>query len=67
MSKRRKMPEGWADEETILVQHLRNEIGRLRAVIRVNALRWGHTDAEIDEILNQQSTQPTEPPSSAGS
>lgn len=30
---------------------LLNEIGRLRAIIRVNGLRWGHTHAEIDEML----------------
>lgn len=28
------------------------EIGRLRAVIRVNGLRAGATDAEIDEVIH---------------
>lgn len=28
------------------------EIGRLRVAIRVNALRAGATDAEIDEVIN---------------
>jgi hypothetical protein len=31
-----------------------DEIDRLRAAIRVNGLRWGFTDAEIDAVLNQQ-------------
>jgi hypothetical protein len=30
----------------------RDEIARLRAVVRVNALRHGATHAEIDEVLN---------------
>lgn len=30
----------------------RDEIGRLRTIVRVNALRAGATDAEIDEVLN---------------
>ena len=34
-----------------------NEIERLRAIVRVNGLRWGHTHAEIDELLNQQLTR----------
>lgn len=29
-----------------------NEIERLRSVVRVNGLRWGHSHAEIDEILH---------------
>ena len=33
---------------------LRAEIERLKAVIRINGLRWGHTHAEIDTIINQQ-------------
>ena len=32
-----------------------DEIERLRAIVRVNGLRWGHTHTEIDELLNQQS------------
>lgn len=28
-----------------------DEIERLRAIVRVNGLRWGHTHAEIDAIL----------------
>jgi hypothetical protein len=28
------------------------EIGRLRAIVRVNALRWGATHEQIDEALN---------------
>jgi hypothetical protein len=27
------------------------EIERLRAVVRVNGLRWGHSHAEIDTLL----------------
>ena len=27
------------------------EIGRLRECVRVNALRWGYTHAEIDKML----------------
>jgi hypothetical protein len=30
------------------------EIERLRSIVRVNGLRWGHTHAEIDAILNEQ-------------
>lgn len=29
-----------------------DEIRRLRAAFRVNGLRWGHTHAEIDAILD---------------
>lgn len=28
-----------------------DEIERLRAIVRVNGLRWGHTHAEIDALL----------------
>jgi hypothetical protein len=28
-----------------------DEIERLRAALRVNGLRWGHTHAEIDALL----------------
>ncbi len=28
------------------------EIARLREIVRVNGLRWGHTHAEIDAILD---------------
>lgn len=28
-----------------------SEIGRLREALRINALRWGFSDAEIDAIL----------------
>lgn len=36
------------------VEHLRAEIGRLRTVIRVNALRWNPTvtHEEIDRVIN---------------
>jgi hypothetical protein len=27
------------------------EVERLRSVVRVNGLRWGHSHAEIDKIL----------------
>ena len=37
-----------------LIEECEAEIGRLRAIVRVNGLRWGHTHAEIDAILNQQ-------------
>lgn len=30
------------------------ERNELRAIVRVNGLRWGHTHAEIDAILNQR-------------
>ena len=30
----------------------RDEIGRLRAIVRVNGLRAGATHAEIDEVIN---------------
>lgn len=30
-----------------------NEIERLRAIVRVNGLRWGHTHAEIDALLEK--------------
>jgi hypothetical protein len=33
------------------------DIGRLRAAIRVNALRWGYTDSEIDKVLAGDATQ----------
>ena len=29
------------------------EIGRLRTALRVNGLRWGFSDAEIDAIIYQ--------------
>lgn len=28
-----------------------DEIDRLRTIVRVNGLRWGHTHAEIDALL----------------
>jgi hypothetical protein len=34
-----------------LLHDARDEIARLRSIVRVNALRWGHTHAEIDEML----------------
>jgi hypothetical protein len=30
---------------------LQSEIGRLRTIIRVNGLRWGHSHEDIDNIL----------------
>ena len=30
------------------------EIARLRTIVRVNGLRWGHTHKEIDEILGAE-------------
>jgi hypothetical protein len=34
-----------------LLREAADEIERLRAALRVNGLRWGHTDAEIDAVL----------------
>ena len=34
-----------------LREHMR-EVGRLRTALRVNGLRAGATDAEIDEVIN---------------
>ena len=34
------------------INSLRAEIARLRAALRINGLRWGYTDAEIDKILD---------------
>jgi hypothetical protein len=41
------------DREFIISEfdRLHHEIGRLRAIVRVNGLRWGHTHAEIDKLL----------------
>jgi hypothetical protein len=33
------------------VVQLRKENERLRSIVRVNGLRWGHTHAEIDALL----------------
>lgn len=33
------------------VWELEREVGRLRAALRVNALRWGYDDKEIDKII----------------
>jgi hypothetical protein len=33
------------------------EIAKLRAAMRVNALRWGYTHAQIDELLSNLSTE----------
>ncbi len=30
------------------------EIDRLRAIVRVNGLRWGHSHAEIDALLDRK-------------
>ena len=38
-------------------EKLRAEVGRLRTALRVNALRWGYTDAEIDAILRPADEQ----------
>lgn len=40
------------DQAANMMELAAAEIGRLRTALRVNALRWGHTDAEIDAILN---------------
>ena len=40
------------DSRDKLIDVLEAEVGRLRAIIRVNGLRWGHSHAEIDAILN---------------
>ena len=40
-----------------LVQALRAELGRLREIIRVNGLRSGATDAEIDAVLYPKSQE----------
>jgi hypothetical protein len=42
----------WSDLRDTDVERLRAEIGRLRTAIRVNGLRWGYGDAEIDAVLN---------------
>ena len=34
-----------------IIDELRAEIERLRAVVRVNGLRWGHSHADIDAML----------------
>lgn len=39
-----------------VTQQFEAEIGRLRAALRVNALRWGYSDKEIDAILDDQQT-----------
>jgi len=43
------------DAGTAELVRLRGEIGRLRAIIRVNGLRAGATDAEIDALLYPKS------------
>lgn len=35
-------------------ERLTEENNRLRSIVRVNGLRWGHSHGEIDELLNQQ-------------
>ena len=41
-------------------RRMRAEIGRLQVAFRVNALRWGYTDALIDEVL-RPGMPPAEP------
>lgn len=36
------------------IEEAAKEIERLRAIVRVNGLRWGHTHAEVDALLDQQ-------------
>lgn len=43
--------------DNIQIGLLKAEIERLRAIVRVNGLRWGHSHAEIDQLLNQQQTK----------
>lgn len=40
----------------------RAEIERLRAALRVNGLRWGCTDAEIDAVLYPSANEQTQEP-----
>ena len=40
------------DEARAEVERLRQEIRRLKAIIRINALRHGYTDAEIEAVLS---------------
>ena len=40
-----------------MVQALRAELGRLREIVRVNGLRSGATDAEIDAVLYPKSQE----------
>jgi hypothetical protein len=37
--------------DAIMIFERDQEIERLRAALRVNGLRWGHTHAEIDALL----------------
>jgi hypothetical protein len=42
---------GIAEAKDDIIRNLEREIGRLKVAIRVNFLRQGATDAEIDEVL----------------
>jgi len=41
----------WGDGDPLVMRAVA-EIERLRAIVRVNGLRWGHSHAEIDAILD---------------
>lgn len=48
------------------IDRLRAENGRLRTAFRVNMLRAGHSDAEINSVLaNEQTEQSGRPPEEA--
>lgn len=49
-----EMERLWALAPVHLRVMVDREIGRLRAIIRVNALRAGASHAEIDEVLNDK-------------
>jgi hypothetical protein len=44
-------PPRLAAEGAAVLEALSQEVGRLRAIIRVNGLRAGATHAEIDEVI----------------
>lgn len=46
-----KLTEWHHATDLAIAREARDEIERLRAIVRVNGLRWGHTHAEIDAIL----------------
>ena len=41
----------WAGSEPYYDEVLAEEIGRLRATVRINAMRWGMPDDKIDDVL----------------
>lgn len=47
-------PRGMHMGTAYLVQDLWREIERLRAIVRVNGLSWGHSHAEIDALLDRK-------------